>query len=81
MNYLHIHWTPPRQPATRFYVDDPRPGHRRHLIRRSGHKLAWCYSCGRRRRLRNLDVTEQAYYDPMYFCHGGCKPKPRRKRR
>ena len=77
MSNLHINWTPPRQPATRFCIELDG----RHWIRSSGHKLAWCWQCRRRRRLRNLDIVAQAYYDPMFFCHGGCKPKPRRKRR
>ena len=73
---LHIHWTAPRQPATRFYVDCPGRVPPRMLIRRSGHKLAWCFKCRTRRRLKNLDIVEQAYYDPMYFCRvGGCAKK------
>lgn len=76
---LHISWTPPSQPATRYFVDlDLQRGFRRMWFRSSPHKLAWCHKCRRRRRLKNLRIIAQAYYDPMVFCAGGCAPKKRR---
>lgn len=51
-----------------------------HWIEVSPHKIAWCSRCGRRRRLKNMLVLAQAWYDPAWFC-AECPPRKRRKRR
>jgi hypothetical protein len=44
------------------------------MMRRSPHALARCFTCRRRRRLRNLYI--QAYYDATYYrCRAACRRK------
>jgi hypothetical protein len=72
MSDLHISWRPALQPATRYYVELPecdwRKEPKRKLIRQSPHLLARCWGCGRLRRLANLLICEQAWYDPTWHC-------------
>ena len=80
---IHVNWCPPLQSATRYRIEIPsrdwraKPTYFR--VTRSGHLLAWCARCGRRRRLRNMVILEQAWYDPIWFCRV-CPPKHRLKR-
>jgi len=49
-----------------------------HRVRWSKHKLAWCGTCGRRRRLGNLRV--QVFYDALkFYCSEPCKRQRRRR--
>jgi hypothetical protein len=75
---LHIHWPPPAQPATRYWIDNGliEPP-RKHWIRHRPHQRAWCYTCGQRRCLKNMRVIAQAWYDPMFLCRQ-CPPRKRR---
>lgn len=78
---LHIHWSAPLQPATRYKIDEPDgDGYRPLWFEASGHRLAWCAKCGRWRRLANMMVLAEAWYDPTWYCRE-CPPKPRRRRK
>jgi hypothetical protein len=80
---LHIHWTAPSQPATKFSEQIGDVGIE-HVIR--PHVRIWCSRCRQRRLAKHLRVIAQAYYDPVYFCADeakcrAAKRKARRRRR
>lgn len=78
MSELHVLWTPPLQPATRWKLDIG-DGHE-HWIEWSPYKRVRCHKCYRVRQARNMQVREQAYYDPMFTCVA-CPPKKGRARK
>ena len=83
MSNLHVNWGPALQPATRYRIAMPdadwRQPPRYRWVTCSPHQLGRCFSCGRRRRLRHLNIREQAWYDPTWHCRPSCPPTPKRR--
>lgn len=78
---IHIHWGPQLQPATRYRMELPDGDGVRYIWRTApGGRLGWCHRCRCRRRLSNLLIAEQAWYDPYWVCRV-CPSKQEQKQR